>query len=103
MHLIVKRSIVYILLGLALLLAGCASKGGMGYVKVETTAFAAQKGLTAKDWSWSGGKFSVQLATSPEWTGKWILYAQAFDNKGTPLMAEIKFLNFNPPAGNNWW
>jgi hypothetical protein len=66
----------------------------MAHVKVETTQFAAEKGLTVKDWSWSGGTFSVKLATSGNYSGKWILYAQTFDGKGDPLGAEAQFLNF---------
>ena len=83
--------------------AGCSSKGGMGHVKVETTIFAAEKGLTIKDWSWSGGKLSVQLSTSQEFTAKWNLFAQAFDAAGVSQGQEVRFLNFNFSPGRTDW
>jgi hypothetical protein len=93
-------------LGLACLVAlaaGCASKGNMAHVKVETTAFAAQQGLTVKDWSWSGGKFSVQLAASKEYQGGWTLFAQVFDAKGNSVGQEVRFINFNMKPGTTDW
>jgi hypothetical protein len=94
------------LLGVACLLAlaaGCAPKGNMSHVKVETTQFAAEKGLTVKDWSWSGGTFSVKLATSGSWSGNWILYAQTFDAKGDPQGPEAHFLNFAMKPNQTEW
>lgn len=86
-----------------LALAGCSGKGNMSHVKVETTGFATQQGLTVKDWSWSGGKFSVQMSTSSNFTGTWNLFAQAFDASGKPIGSEIRFLNSNMSAGKTSW
>jgi hypothetical protein len=88
---------------LVVLAAGCAPKGNMAHVKVESTAFAAQQGLTVKNWSWSGGKFSVQLATSKEYKGGFILFAQVVDAKGGGIGQEIKFLNYNMKPGTTEW
>jgi hypothetical protein len=91
------------LVGMVVLAAGCAPKGKMAHVKVETTTFAAQQGLTVKDWSWSGGKFSVQLAASKEYKSGWILFAQVFDAKGSGIGQEIKFLNYHMKPGTTEW
>lgn len=91
------------LIGLLCLLAGCSGKGSMGHVKVETTGFASQQGLTIKDWSWSSEKFSVQMSTSSNFTGTWNLFAQAFDANGKAIGAEIRFLNSNMSAGKTSW
>ena len=94
------------LVGLGCLLlfcVGCAGKGNMGHVKVEQTQFAAQQGLTVKDWSWSGSTFAVQLATSDKYTGTWNMFAQMFDAQGKPIGQEIRFLNSNMKAGQTSW
>jgi hypothetical protein len=83
--------------------AGCAGKGGMGHVRVETTSFAAEKGLTIKDWRWSGGKLSVQFSVTSSFSGTWNLFAQAFDTKGTAIGNEIRFLNSNMAPGRTEW
>jgi hypothetical protein len=100
----VRRFHLLVCAGLVGLAAGCsAGKGNFGHVKVESTAFAAQTGLTVKDWGWSGGMFSVQLSTSADFSGKWILYAQSFNARGEPLGGEVQFLNFNMQPGSTAW
>ena len=95
--------IVLPLASVLLFLAGCSGKGSMSHVKVETTSFATQQGLTVKDWSWSGDKFSVQMSTSSNFTGTWNLFAQAFDANGKAIGSEIRFLNSNMSAGKTSW
>jgi hypothetical protein len=98
------RSLPFLVLAvLVALAAGCSPKGKMAHVKVETTAFAAQQGLTVKDWSWSGGKFSVKLAASKDYKGGWSLFAQTFDAKGSSIGTEIRFLNYNMQPGATDW
>src|SRR5262249_17923738 len=100
MHL---RSLCFVGLAGLVAVAVCAPKWNLEHVKVESTAFAAQQGLTVKNWSWSGGRFSVQLDASNEYKGGLTLFAQVFDAKGAGVGQEIKFLNYNLKAGTTEW